>query len=61
MYIYTKSTKSKRIIIFQRIQYAKVDSDVISKLKGTFTERPKKSKEEKKKKKAKDAKVKYMH
>jgi len=39
-----------------RIQYAKTDSDMISKLKGTFTERPKKAKEEKKKKKAKDAK-----
>jgi len=39
-----------------RIQYAKTDSDAISKLKGTFTERPKKTKEEKKKKKAKDAK-----
>jgi len=38
-----------------RIQYAKTDSDAISKLKGTFTERPKKTKEEKKKKKAKDA------
>jgi len=39
-----------------RIQYAKIDSDAISKMKGTFTERPKKAKEEKKKKKAKDAK-----
>ena len=40
--------------IFQRIQYAKVDSDVIAKLKGTFQERPKRLKPEgepKKKKK----------
>lgn len=28
----------------QRIQYSKMDSDVIAKLKGTFTERPKKPK-----------------
>lgn len=50
------------ICLFQRIQYAKTDSDVISKMKGTFQERPKKirpppSKEDeapKKKKKNKD-------
>jgi len=35
-----------------RISYAKQDSDLIAKMKGTFTERPKRSKEEKKKKKA---------
>jgi hypothetical protein len=28
----------------QRIQYAKSDSDVIAKMKGTFSERPKKAK-----------------
>lgn len=28
----------------QRIQYAKTDSDLIAKLKGTFQERPKKVK-----------------
>jgi len=39
-----------------RINYAKSDSDMIAKMKGTFTERPKRSKEEKKKKKAKDTK-----
>ncbi|XP_045767067.1 U1 small nuclear ribonucleoprotein A [Maniola jurtina] len=43
-----------------RIQYSKTDSDVISKIKGTFQERPKrpklpKSSEENKKKKNKDA------
>jgi len=40
-----------------RINYAKSDSDVIAKMKGTFSERPKKSKEDaKKKKKAKENK-----
>lgn len=40
-----------------RINYAKTDSDVIAKLKGTFSERPKRSKDDnKKKKKAKDSK-----
>lgn len=51
-----------QFVLFQRIQYAKTDSDVISKIKGTFQERPKKirpppSKDEdapKKKKKNKD-------
>jgi hypothetical protein len=39
-----------------RINYAKTDSDVIAKLKGTFAERPKKPKDDaKKKKKNKDA------
>ena len=33
--------------IFQRIQYSKKDSDVIAKMKGTFTERPKKVKKAK--------------
>jgi RNA recognition motif-containing protein len=38
-----------------RINYAKTDSDLISKMKGTFAERPKKAKEDaKKKKKVKD-------
>jgi U2 small nuclear ribonucleoprotein B'' len=54
--------KFKLINMFQRIQYAKTDSDLISKMKGTFQERPKKirpppSKEDeapKKKKKNKD-------
>jgi len=42
-----------------RINYAKQDSDVIAKVKGTFTERPKKTKEElrKKKQKQKEAKL----
>ncbi len=45
-------------IVFQRINYAKSDSDLIAKMKGTFAERPKKSKDDlKKKKKGKDAKV----
>ena len=43
--------------LLQRINYAKSDSDVIAKVKGTFTERPKRTKEEKKKKKIKDGKV----
>lgn len=30
--------------LLQRIQYAKCDSDVIAKMKGTFSERPKKVK-----------------
>jgi len=38
-----------------RINYAKQDSDSIAKMKGTFTERPKRTKEEKRKKKTKDA------
>lgn len=41
-------------ILLQRIQYAKSDSDVIAKMKGTFQERPKRVKPEgepKKKKK----------
>lgn len=29
---------------FQRIQYSKSDSDMIAKMKGTFSERPKKPK-----------------
>lgn len=43
------------MILLQRIQYAKSDSDVISKIKGTFIERPKlpRSEEPKKKKKEK--------
>jgi RNA recognition motif-containing protein len=42
-----------------RISYAKTDSDVIAKMKGTYSERPKKSKEDaKKKKKAKENKQK---
>jgi len=40
-----------------RINYAKTDSDVISKMKGTFAERPKRPKDDaRKKKKSKDAK-----
>ena len=43
---------------FQRIQYAKTDSDVIAKMKGTFQERPAKPKPEgePKKKKKKESK-----
>ena len=46
------------MFLLQRIQYAKNDSDVIAKLKGTFQERPAKPKPEgePKKKKKKDAK-----
>ena len=33
-------------IQLQRIQYAKKDSDMIAKMKGTFVERPKKQKKE---------------
>ena len=29
------------LLLFQRIQYSRSDSDVISKMKGTFVERPK--------------------
>ena len=43
--------------ILQKIAYAKQDSDVIAKMKGTYKERGnKKKEEEKKKKKAKEAK-----
>lgn len=34
------------LLCSQRIQYAKRDSDVIAKIKGTFTERPKKKRPE---------------
>lgn len=44
-----------------RISYAKQDSDVIAKMKGTYTERPKKTKEEKKKKKTKENIKKQLH
>jgi len=45
-----------------RIAYAKQDSDVIAKMKGTYTERPKKTKEEKnKKKKTKENIKKQLH
>lgn len=41
------STHSNVIFyLVQRIQYSKRDSDVIAKIKGTFTERPKRTKEE---------------
>lgn len=36
--------KVKYFLLPQRIQYAKSDSDVIAKMKGTFSERPKKVK-----------------
>ena len=32
--------------ILQRIQYSKRDSDIIAKMKGTYTERPKRTKED---------------
>lgn len=34
--------------VFQRIQYAKTDSEVISKMKGTYGDKEKKKKEKKK-------------
>lgn len=42
---FSVSLKSTSAYLFnQRIAYAKKDSDVISKMKGTFQERPKKKK-----------------
>ena len=45
-------------MIIQRIQYAKSDSDIIAKMKGTYQERPKRPKPEgePKKKKKKESK-----
>lgn len=43
----------KHICVFQRIQYAKQDSDIIAKMKGTYVERDRKK--EKKKVKAPDS------
>jgi len=34
------------VVVLQRIQYARKDSDVIAKMKGTFVERPKKPPQE---------------
>lgn len=36
------------VCVFQRIQYAKTDSEVISKMKGTFGDKEKKKREKKK-------------
>ena len=45
--IYDEHTFLKFYILFlQRIQYAKKDSDMIAKMKGTFVERPKKVRKE---------------
>lgn len=43
---YSKLIMLNMIWSFQRIQYSKTDSDVIAKMKGTFTERPKKPKKQ---------------
>lgn len=39
--------------LVQRIQYAKAESDLIAKLKGTYVERPRREKEKKAKKEKK--------
>lgn len=47
-------TCRNQLAYFQRVQFAKTDSDLIAKMKGTFVDKPKKTIEKKKKKPTKE-------